>query len=110
MANPESAKHPKAAAILVQIGTPARSRKPDDRCPMVLTARTNALSRPAAPSATLCAEVSSSGTAKVSEKIWQEYAKNAKARTTQLGSRITVMTSEKNRPAGSRASADTAGP
>src|SRR5262245_6116809 len=109
MANPESAKNPKDAAILTQIGTPARNRKPEATCPMALTARTNALSKPAVPSATLCADVSSSGSAKVSEKIWHEYAKNAKARTRQLGWRTTVMAWEEKRPAGSRALADTDG-
>src|SRR5438094_753027 len=44
--------------MLVQIGTPARSRKPDEICPMVLTVRTRALSRPAAPSDTWYAELS----------------------------------------------------
>ena len=68
----ENAKNKKAAAMLAQIGTPARSRKPDEICPMVLTAKTRALSRPAAPSDTSCTDVSRSGSAKASEKIWHE--------------------------------------
>src|SRR5258706_15691257 len=109
MANPQIAKNPKAAAILHQIGTPARSRKPDETCPMALTARTMALSRPAALSETLCTDVSSNGSANVSEKIWHEYARNANARIRQLGWRTTAMTSEKNEPSGSRAVAGIAG-
>src|ERR1700704_2571773 len=95
--------------MLHQIGTPARSRKADDTCPMVLTARTKALSRPAALRETPCTDVSNNGSANVSEKIWHEYAKNAKARMRQLGWRTTLMASEKNRPFGSRAVADSAG-
>jgi hypothetical protein len=72
MANPETAKNPNAAAMLPQTGTPARSRKPDETCPTVLTPRTKALIRPAVPSETWCTDVSSNGSANVSEKIWHE--------------------------------------
>src|SRR6266581_6113912 len=98
-AKPESTKNPNAAAMLAQIGTPARSRRPDERCPIALTANTMALSRPAAPSDTPYADVSRSGSAKVREKIWHEYAKNAKASTRQLGRRTMVKASGKKRAA-----------
>jgi len=68
----DAAKKPNDAAKLAQIGTPARSRKPDDTWPTVLTASTTALSRPAAPSGTPCPDVRRSGNAKQSEKIWHE--------------------------------------
>ena len=85
MANPEHAKNPNATAMLHHIGTPTLSRKPDDTFPMALTARTEALSRPAELSEMLYTDVSSNGSANVSEKIWHENAKNAKARIRQLG-------------------------
>src|SRR3954464_9168233 len=97
MANPENAKQPKAAAMLAQIGTPTRSRRLDERCPIALTASTMALSRPAAPSDTPYTDVSRSGSAKVREKIWHEYAKNAKASSRQLGRRMMVRASAKKR-------------
>src|SRR5882724_3911069 len=108
-AKPETAKKPNAAATLAQIGTPARSSRPDERCPIALTARTMALSRPAAPSDTPYADVSRSGSAKVSEKIWHEYAKNAKASIRQLGRRTIVKASAKKQAAPARAVAGVAG-
>src|SRR4030095_12207095 len=50
-----------------------------------LTAKTIAVSGAPAPSDTPCADVSRSGSAKAREKIWHEYAKNAKASTRHLG-------------------------
>src|SRR5437868_13539085 len=109
MANPENAKQPKAAAMLAQIGTPARSRRLDERCPIALTARTKALSRPAAPSDTLRSAVSRSGSAKASEKIWHEYAKKANASTRQVGQRTMVVISTRNWPTGAPAVAGVVG-
>src|SRR5882724_8562431 len=105
----DSAKNANAAATLAQIGTPIRSSRPDERCPIALTARTIALSRPAAPSDTPYADVSRSGSAKVKENIWHEYAKKAKASIRQLGRRTIVKASAKKRSVPARAAAGIAG-
>src|SRR5215467_11841472 len=95
MTSADAANPANAAAMLAQMGTPSRNRKPDATCPIALIAKTTALSTLAVPSATFV-EVSSDGRANARENIKDAYAKKAKASIKQVGSqKMRMMSLEK---------------